>query len=153
MSTIIAESYILELKAWLTLISFYKNQTDSFKHKLFQAIRVPMLIKDSARLEAYQVHLMAFQDFLFEMEDAILCHIKQIDIKYIFDDMQKNESIEHQQILLRYKMYTAEKKYFSFRNALSQYLISIFELVILSKLNNGLPGLHPVGRRSANITV
>ena len=71
----------------------------------------------------------------------------------MFDDMQKNEAIEHRQILLRYKLYTAEKKYLSFREVLSQYLISIFELVILAKLNNRLPDLRSTGRRPTNITV
>lgn len=153
MSTIIADSYALELKAWLKIISFYKNETEIFKHKLFQAVKVPMLIKDSARVETYQVHMIAFQDFLFELEESILGQLEQIDIKYLFDDMQKNEAIEHQQILLRYKMYTTERKYLSFRNALSLYLISIFELVIISKLNRGLPNLHPIARRSTNVAV
>ncbi len=153
MSTILAESYLLELKAWLKIISFYKNQIEVFKHKLFQAVKVPVLIKDSARVEAYQVHLIAFQDFLFEIEESILSQIEEIDVKYMFDDMQKNEAIEHRQILLRYKLYTAEKKYLSFREVLSQYLISIFELVILAKLNNRLPDLRSTGRRPTNITV
>ena len=153
MSTILAESYLLELKAWLKIISFYKNQIEVFKHKLFQAVKVPVLIKDSARVEAYQVHLIAFQDFLFEIEESILSQIEEIDVKYMFDDMQKNEAIEHRQILLRYKLYTAEKKYLSFREVLSQYLISIFELVILAKLNNRLPDLRSAGRRPTNITV
>lgn len=153
MSTIMAESYLLELKAWLKIITFYRNQTDIFKHKLFQAVKVPILIKDSARLESYQVHIISFQDFLFEMEELILKQIEEIDIKYLYDDFHKNESVEHNQILLRYKMYTTEKKYLSFRNALSQYLISIFELVILSKLNNGVSNLHPIKRRSTNIAV
>lgn len=153
MSTIMAESYLLELKAWLKIITFYRNQTDIFKYKLFQAVKVPILIKDSARLESYQVHIISFQDFLFEMEELILKQIEEIDIKYLYDDFHKNESVEHNQILLRYKMYTTEKKYLSFRNALSQYLISIFELVILSKLNNGVSNLHPIKRRSTNIAV
>lgn len=153
MSTIIAESYSMEIKAWQKLITFYTSQLDGLKHKLFQAVKAPILIRDSARLETYQVHIIALQDFLFELEEAIQNQLVQLDTKYLFDDLQKNESIEHQQLLLRYKIYAAEKKYLSFRYTLSQYLISIFEVVILTKLNNHLPNLRSIGRRSTNIAV
>lgn len=153
MSTIIAESYNLELKAWLKLLGFYKNQLDGLKHKLFQAIKVPVLIRDSARLETYQVHISALQDFFYDIEESIQHQINQIDTSYLFDDIQKNEAIEHQQILLRYKMYNAEKKHLSFRYILSQYLISIFEVVILAKFKTHLPKMHSTIHRSANIAV
>lgn len=64
MSTIVAEAYVLELKAWLKLIAFYNNQLEILKHKLFQAIKAPILIRDGARLETYQVHIIMLQDFL-----------------------------------------------------------------------------------------
>ncbi len=153
MSTIIADAYTLEIKSWQKLITFYKFQLDALKYKLFQAFKAPVLIRDSARLEAYQVHIIALQDFLFELEEAIRQQIIQIDSKYLFDDLQKNELIEHQQLLLRYKIFTVEKKYLSFRYTLSQYLISIFEVVILNKLNGHLPNLRSFSRRSTNITV
>ncbi len=153
MSTIIAESYTLELKAWLKIILFYKNQLDALKIKLFQAIKVPVLIRDGARFETYQVHIIELQDFFFELEDAILQQLKQIDTKYLFDDTRKNEGIERQQLLIRYKVYAAEKKYLSFRYTLSQYLISIFEIVILSKLNYHLPNLRSIASRPTNIAI
>lgn len=153
MSTIIAESYTLELKAWLKIILFYKNQLDALKIKLFQAIKVPVLIRDGARFETYQVHIIELQDFFFELEEAILQQLKQIDTKYLFDDTRKNEGIERQQLLLRYKVYAAEKKYLSFRYTLSQYLISIFEIVILSKLNYHLPNLRSIASRPTNIAI
>lgn len=71
MSTIIAETYILEIKAWQSLIMFYKKQLDVLKHKLYQAFNTPVLIKDSARLENYQVHIIAIQDYLYEIETSI----------------------------------------------------------------------------------
>lgn len=152
MSTIVAEAYVLELKAWLKLITFYNNQLEVLKHKLFQAIKAPILIRDGARLETYQVHIIALQDFFFDIEESIQHQLEQIDVKYLFDDTRKNQAIEHQQIFIRYKLYTAEKKHLKFRYALSQYLISIFEIVILTKLNKGLPGLRSINRPT-NITV
>lgn len=153
MSTIIAESYNLELKAWLKLIGFYKDQLDGLKHKLFQAFKVPVLIRDGARLETYQVHISALQDFFYDVEEAIEQQLTQIDKRYLFDDIRKNEAIEHQQLLLRYRIASIEKKYLIFRSTLAQYLISIFEVVVLAKLNSHLPKLRPMGHRSANITI
>jgi hypothetical protein len=153
MSTIIAETYILELKAWQKMLTFYNNQLAALKYKLFQAVKAPILLRDGARFETYQVHIIALQDYFFDIEESIQQQLELIDTKYFFDDVFKNESIEHQQLLLRYKMYNSEKKYLSFRYTLSQYLISIFEVLILNKLNNHLPNLSPIGRRFTNITV
>lgn len=149
----IAESYSLEIKAWQKLIEFYQFQLHTLKHKLFQAVKAPVLIRDSARLETYQVYIIQLQDFLYQIEQDIQLQNEKIDTTYLFDDLQKNESIEHHQVLLRHKMYTAEKKYLSFRYALSQYLISIFEVVILNKLNGHLPNLRSIGRGSTNIAI
>lgn len=110
MSTIIAETYILEIKAWQSLIMFYKKQLDVLKHKLYQAFKTPVLIKDSARLENYQVHIIAIQDYLYEIETSIQKQYDKIDSYYLFDDLNKNEIIEREQLLLRYKMYITEKK-------------------------------------------
>jgi hypothetical protein len=148
-----AEIYILELKAWQKMISFYNNQLSTLKYKLFQAAKAPILIKDGARLETYQVHIIALQDYFFDIEESIQHQIEQIDTKYFFDDVFKNEVLEHQQLLLRYKMFSSEKKYLSFRYTLSQYLIGIFEVVILAKLNSHLPDLRSISRRFTNIAV
>lgn len=153
MSTIIAETYILEIKAWQSLIMFYKKQLDVLKHKLYQAFNTPVLIKDSARLENYQVHIIAIQDYLYEIETSIQKQYDKIDSCYLFDDLNKNEIIEREQLLLRYKMYITEKKYLRFRYNLSQYLISIFEDIILFKFKSNLFKISSNHRRSTNITV
>lgn len=152
MSTIVADTYVLELKAWLKLIRFYNEQIDLMKHKLFQAIKAPILIKDIARLETYQVQIMTFEDFFYEVEESMKQQIENIDKNYLFDDLIKNQEIEHQQVFIRYKIYAIEKKYLKFRYSLSQYLISIFEIVVLAKLSIGLPSFKTVSRPT-NITV
>lgn len=153
MSSIIAETYILEMKAWQKLIVFYKMQLDMLKHKLFQAFKTPDLIKDSARLENYQVHIIRIQDYLYEIETAIQRQYDEIDNSYLFDDLNKNEIIEREQLLLRYKMFIAEKKYLRFRYNISQYLISIFEEIILFKFQRNLFKISSNYRRSTNITI
>ena len=153
MSIIIAEAYTLELKAWLKMLVFYKKQLETLKQKLIQAIKVPILIRDMARLETYQVNMISLEDFFFEIEEAIQQQLEQIDTKYLFDDVSKNQIIERQQLLIRHKLFFAEKKYLSFRFTLSQYLISIFEVVILARMSNHLPNLSSVGRRSTNIAI